>query len=126
MSSVLVIEDDEDLSVMLRTLIAGDGHDVAVARDGQEGLDRVAEHMPDLILLDIKMPVMDGREFAARFRAQYGHAARVIVMTAADSAAKRAQEVGADGWLSKPFEPSQLRQVLATIRVPAARSQGAG
>lgn len=112
MGSVLIVEDDRDLSSLLASIIADRGHEVRTASNGQAALDRVSEGMPDLILLDVSMPIMDGREFAARFRDLYGHAARIVVMTAAESAARRAREVGADAWLSKPFDLFAVFKVL--------------
>src|SRR5262245_14636840 len=96
--SVLIVEDDVDLSSLLAGIVAEQGHEVRTASNGQVALERVSERMPDLILLDVMMPVMGGREFAAHFRRLHGHAARLIVMTAAESAAMRAREVGADGY----------------------------
>lgn len=112
MGSVLVVEDDVDLAALLSTIVQGYGHRVRIAPNGVVALARVAEEMPDLILLDIKMPLMGGQEFAARFRDQYGRAAPLVVMTAADSAALRAQEIDAEDWFAKPFAPQELSRVL--------------
>jgi DNA-binding response OmpR family regulator len=112
MGSVLIVEDDTDLSALLEGVVAGQGHEVRTAINGRAALDLVSERMPDLILLDVTMPVMDGRQFAAQFRRQHGHAARIVVMTAAESAAMRAREIGADAWLSKPFDIYAVFRVL--------------
>jgi CheY-like chemotaxis protein len=118
MGSILIVDDDADLPTLLAGIIADQGHEVRTAANGREALDRVSERMPDLILLDIKMPVMSGPEFAARFRNEYGHAAHIVVMTAAESAAMRAQEEGADAWLSKPFALSDLFKILELYAKP--------
>jgi len=76
---------------------------VVTARDGHEALARVAEEMPAVIFLDMKMPGMDGWGFAREFRARYGKSAPIIVITAASQAQKRADEIAADGVLGKPF-----------------------
>jgi CheY-like chemotaxis protein len=85
---------------------------IQTARHGREALERVSEHMPDLILLDMKMPVMDGWTFAREFKSRYGCSVPIVVMTAAEHAAHRVQEIGAVAWLSKPFHYDQLIRVL--------------
>ena len=116
--SVLVIEDDPDLLALLEMILQDAGHTVRTAPEGGAALSRVAEEMPGVILLDMRMPGMNGWEFAREFRARYGHACPIIVVTAAENARGRAEEIGAEGWLSKPFD---LEDVLAT----GARDLGA-
>ena len=106
--SILIVEDDEDLRDLVKMMLELEGFDVQTAQHGREALELVGESMPDLILLDIKMPVMDGWSFAVEFRARYGSSAPIVVMTAAEHAAARAQEVGAKGWISKPFAYDDL------------------
>ena len=108
MRAVLVIEDDRDLVGIIALVLSDSGYRVRTAGDGREALERVAEEMPGLILLDIRMPRMDGNEFAREFYATYGRACPIIVMTAAENSRARAREVGADGWLSKPFDIDQV------------------
>jgi CheY-like chemotaxis protein len=105
---VLVVEDDPDLAALEADVLAERGHDVEVANNGREALDAVARHKPDLILLDMKMPVMGGREFAEEYRRREPHTAPIVVVTAADDAQRRAAEVGASAWLGKPFDPEAL------------------
>lgn len=111
--SILIVEDDDDLRDLVKTILELEGFHVRTARHGREALERVGESMPDLILLDIKMPVMDGRAFAVEFRARYGGGAPIVVMTAAEHAASRAREIGALGWISKPFCYDEL---VKTVR----------
>lgn len=107
---ILVVDDDDDLRMMLEMLFANDEVDVEYAENGLAGL-RSLEHMsPDLILLDMKMPVMDGWEFCRRLEGR-AHPP-IVVLTAAADPAERAREVSADGWLSKPFGFAELRAVL--------------
>ena len=110
--AVLVVEDSPDLREMMHVLLDDEGYRVLVARDGQEALDKVAEEMPGLILLDMKMPGMNGWEFAREFQARYGHAAPIVVVTAAKDARQRAEEIDAQGYLSKPFELDDLIRVV--------------
>ena len=103
-SSVLVIEDDPDMRTLLVLMLEDRGHRVLAASDGREGLDVLRHESPDLILLDMKMPVMDGWEFARRYRATSPAPSPIVVMTAAEDPRQRAEEVGAAGWLGKPVE----------------------
>lgn len=110
---VLVVEDDPDLLALLEMILEDAGHAVRTAPEGGAALARVAEAMPGTILLDMRMPGMNGWDFAREFRARYGHACPIVVVTAAENARGRAEEIGAEGWLSKPFE---LEEVLAAVR----------
>jgi CheY-like chemotaxis protein len=120
MGSILVVDDDSDILGVLVAVITAQGHEIRTAANGHEALEQVAARMPDLVLLDIKMPVMDGDTFAAHFRAKFGHAARIVVMTAAESAALRAREAGADDWLAKPFDLDELVKILRSSAGPRA------
>jgi len=111
--SILIVEDDDDLRDLIKTMLELEGFHVRTAEHGREALELVGEGMPDLILLDFKMPVMDGRSFAVEFRARHGGGAPIVVMTAAEHAASRAQEIGAMGWISKPFSYDEL---VKTVR----------
>ena len=110
--SVLVVEDDPDLLALLEMILEDAGHRVRTAPEGFAALARVDEEMPGVILLDMRMPGMNGWEFAREFRARYGHACPIVVVTAAENARARAEEIGAEGWLAKPFE---LEDVLSTV-----------
>ncbi len=113
-SSVLVVDDDAELLGMVEMLLDGAGYRVVTAADGQDGLDKVAQEMPAIILLDMKMPGKDGWQFAREFRAKYDHQAPIVVLTAAEDARKRAEEIGAEGYLGKPFEIDTLLRVVAS------------
>jgi len=119
MKDVLVVEDDLDLLQLEEMVLQEAGHRVRTASDGQRALERVAEEMPGLILLDMRMPVMNGWEFAREFRRRYGRACPIVVVTAAENAQLRAAEVEADGWLAKPFDIDDvLRQVARFVAPP--------
>ena len=111
--SVLVVEDDLDLLGLMEMLLADAGYPVRTAGDGQRALERVAEGMPGLILLDMRMPVMNGWEFAREFRNRYGRACPIVVVTAAENAQLRAMEIEAEGWLAKPFELDDVLRMVA-------------
>ena len=122
-AGVLVVEDDQDLLALLEMVLADAGHRVRTATDGRAALARIAEEMPGVILLDMRMPGMNGWEFAREFRARHGRACPIVVVTAAENAAARAQEIGAEGWLSKPFELDDVLDAVARhLRRPAGGS----
>lgn len=111
--SILLVEDDDDLRDLVKTILEMENFHVQTARHGQEALERVREHLPDLILLDMTMPVMDGRTFAREFRALHGDSVPIVVITAAQHAAGRAREIDAAGWVAKPFGFDEL---VSTVR----------
>jgi CheY-like chemotaxis protein len=117
---ILVVDDDPDLREFLRLMLTSMGFDVTSAANGREALDDMEGHDPDLILLDMKMPVMDGWEFC---RALEGRDARppVVVLTAAPDPAGRAAEVHAEGWLGKPFEYADLEAIVRKFAAGPAR-----
>lgn len=101
---VLLIEDDDDLREVAAGILQRAGFRVVTAAEGQEALQKVAEEMPQVVFLDMKMPGMDGWAFAREFRARHADAAPIVVLTAAANAQARADEVDADDVLGKPFE----------------------
>lgn len=116
---VLVVDDDRGIREFVRTVLADEGYSVTEATDGQEALERVAVRRPDVILLDMRMPVMDGWEFARTYRQQPGPHAPIVIVTAALDVAKDAREIGADGFLAKPF---QLDDLLALVHRHAGQA----
>lgn len=118
---VLVVEDDADLVSLMELVLSDAGYRVRTAPEGRAALARVAEEMPGLILLDMRMPGMNGWEFAREFRARHGRACPIVVVTAAEDARARAAEAGADGWLAKPFEIDDVLRIVAGHAASAAR-----
>jgi len=110
-SSVLVVDDDTSILDTVSAILSGEGYDVVSAATGQEALAAVARKQPLLILLDMRMPVMDGWAVARALHEQ-GINVPIVVMTAAESAKRWADEVGAQGYLAKPFG---LDELLATV-----------
>lgn len=117
--SVLVVEDDADLAALVEMIVTDAGYPVETAGNGAQALDQVEHQMPGLILLDMRMPVMNGWEFAREFRARFGRAAPIVVVTAAENARLRAEEIGADGWLEKPFELEDVVRLVARYVGPS-------
>jgi CheY-like chemotaxis protein len=110
---ILVVEDDDDVRELIATTLEDHAYAVDLAVDGRQALERVAESCPELILLDMKMPRMNGWEFARLFREQFGRVAPIVVVTASADAQARAAEIGAEGHLGKPFSLAALLAVVA-------------
>lgn len=110
---ILIVEDDQDILFALSCLLEDEGYTVQVAANGFIALEILRTlGLPDLILLDMIMPVMNGWQFALEFRALYDHHCPIIVMTAAVDAQQRAFDVGAVGWIAKPFVLERLLKMI--------------
>lgn len=110
--TVLVVDDDPDLLDLVCIVLEQEGYQVVRASDGAAALEEAAHRRPDLILLDLKMPVMDGTRFARLFRERHGTGTPIVVFTAADDPRKRAADIDAAGVLPKPFSYDAL---VATV-----------
>ena len=111
-ASVLVVEDDEALREVVTTALSDEGYAVHAAPNGQAALEVVDRVAPGVILLDMRMPVMDGWGFARVYRQRPGPHARIIVCTAAQDAARWAGEIDADAYLPKPFRLGELLDLV--------------
>jgi len=116
---VLVIDDSVDAAAMLAAFLSHLGHEVQVANDGVEALRVAASYRPDVVLLDIGMPGMNGFEVARRLRAQARPQPLIVAVTGwgKPDDQKRSREAGFDLHLVKPVEEAELRQVLAARTV---------
>jgi len=104
---ILVVDDDPSILETVRAILESEGYAVVTATNGQEALEVLERVTPFLMLLDMRMPVLDGWGVAAALRGT-AHRFPVIVMTAAENAARWAQEIKADDHLAKPFELMDL------------------
>ncbi|MFI6294666.1 response regulator transcription factor [Nonomuraea sp. NPDC050790] len=118
--SVLVVEDNEELRRALSRALRSEGYGVAVASDGAAGLAAMAEQRPDLVVLDVMMPEMDGLEVCRRLRAE-GDRRPVLMLTALDGVRDRVAglDAGADDYLVKPFA---LEELFARVRALLRRT----
>ena len=108
---VLVADDDDDILLLVTTRLRRDGFDVIQARDGDEALDLALEHRPDIAVLDIGMPGLDGLEVVRAIRADDATKdMRVLLLTAKaqESDVRRGFDAGADAYVKKPFSPAEL------------------
>lgn len=119
--TVLVVDDDTSILDTVSAILSGEGYDVVSAASGAEALAAVARKQPVVILLDMRMPVMDGWAVARALRSQ-GLSVPIVVMTAAESAKRWADEVGAEGYLAKPFGLDELLTIVQRFRGPEGRS----
>jgi two-component system cell cycle response regulator DivK len=113
---ILVVEDQEDNRRILRDLLTSAGFDLIEATTGEEGVRLAELNRPDLILMDVQMPVLDGHEAMQRIKAQPElRSIPIIVVTsyALSGDEAKARAAGADAYVAKPFSP---RALLATIR----------
>jgi DNA-binding response OmpR family regulator len=109
---ILVVDDDESIRELITLALEDEGYEVIGAPEGESALAMIPELQPDIILLDNRMPVMDGREFAQRFQELDNTSAALIILTAVDDPEQTAAEVGADGYLPKPFDLNDLTEVI--------------
>lgn len=116
---LLLVEDDAELSALVAGRLAEGGYHVATASTGPEALARVAEHVPDLVVLDVMLPELDGLEVCRRLRAQHP-LLYILMLTARSDEVDRVVglEVGADDYVTKPFS---LQELVARVRAGLRR-----
>ena len=113
---ILLVEDNEDNRMIYRTILAHHGYEVIEAVDGEEGVERARSELPDLILMDVSIPKMDGWQATRTLKVDSATAhIPIIALTAHAMASDRekAVEAGCDGYLAKPVEP---RRVVEEVR----------
>jgi two-component system cell cycle response regulator DivK len=113
---ILVAEDHEDNRQILRDLLASGGFDMIEASDGERAVSSAEENRPDLILMDIQLPVIDGYEATRRIKANPALKAIPIIMVTSYALSgddAKARQAGCDDYVAKPYSP---RQLLAKIR----------
>ena len=113
---ILVVEDQEDNRQILRDLLGSSGYEFVEAEDGAQAIAAVAKQRPDLILMDIQLPNMDGYEATRRIRSNPDNKTIPIIAVTSYALAGdegKAIEAGCDAYVAKPFSP---RQLLAKIR----------
>ena len=127
---ILVVDDHEDNIELLRARLEARGYEVDGATDGQQALDKVNEVCPDLILLDVMMPKMDGMEVARRLKARIANKELpfipIIMQTALDSTENKVEglDAGADDYLTKPINFAELEaRVSSKLRIKALQSE---
>lgn len=120
---ILVIEDEQKIADFLRRGLSYEGYKVEIANDGETGLKAARDNMPDLIILDVMLPGLDGFEVARRLRAGGGQVI-ILMLTAKDAVPERVKglDSGADDYMIKPFA---LEELVARIRALLRRNKPA-
>jgi two-component system alkaline phosphatase synthesis response regulator PhoP len=118
---VLVADDEPNIVVALKYLLQRSGYDVTVARDGEEALQQIEASVPDLVLLDVMMPIRSGYEVCKRIRerAEWAHV-KVIMLTAKgrDAEVNKGLAMGADLYVTKPFSTRELINQINGLLAP--------
>ena len=111
MAKVLVVDDDEMFRDIYEDLLEDEGHDVLLAENGAQGIDSALSHMPDIIIMDLNMPEMDGFEAIRRLKANPATNSIPILAATAENTSTSSEEIfaaGGNGYLSKPIVSDQL------------------
>lgn len=115
---VLVVDDEPDVLLLCRVNLEFEGYDVVEAADGQQAMEQVAEHRPDVILLDVMMPRMDGWQVLSALKADADYREIPVVMLTAkvqDADQIRGWSAGVAEYITKPFSPLSLSQVIRDV-----------
>ena len=118
MKKILVVEDERRIRQLLVDILVDEGYEVIEAEDGGEGLEKVRSEHPDIILLDVMMPVMDGYQVLEKLKSDSAIQAIPVIMVTAkgqDTDVIRARELGASDYISKPWEPDEVESKVMKI-----------
>lgn len=116
--TVLVVDDEEDLRESVSMALEGHGYEVLLASDGREGIAAAVEHSPSLVLVDYRMPELNGVEFLNSLRSTEGLTATPVVIITVDpelELRKNASQLGIQGFLVKPFSMEELMQTVTNL-----------
>ena len=121
MTLILLAEDDPSVQEVVARILGGRGYEVIPVADGRAALQALDQTSPDLILLDIYMPLLDGRRLIQEYRQRPGPHAPILVITGAGHAAHRAIALEAADSLDKPFGPKELLAKVEALIGPPTR-----
>ena len=131
MSKIMVVDDDPNIRELVRTLLTNGGFDVCEAKDGRGALNRITDMNPDLAVIDLMMPNMDGYELCRKLRQYYGNLP-ILMLTAKSELPSKVKgfEAGADDYLTKPFEGDELilrvKALLRRYKIEASQTVQVG
>ena len=117
---VLVVDDERGIRETLRGVLEDEGLRVETAADGAEAVESIAESWPDVLLLDLGLPILNGEEVVAELRTRYGRTPPLVIITAAGNTAERSRRLGAEAYLEKPFD---LDDVVRLVGVALHRPE---
>jgi two-component system alkaline phosphatase synthesis response regulator PhoP len=118
MTSILVIEDTKEIAALIKFRLKSSGYDVVAAENGKLGLEIVQKTKPDLVILDVMMPVMNGLETLMALKSDYSTRSIPVILLTAQSTEQeiiRGLELGADDYITKPFSPQELVTRVKTV-----------
>jgi two-component system KDP operon response regulator KdpE len=118
-STILVVDDEPQIRRTLRTALSAEGYAIVEANDGQQALEKLRDEKPDLVLMDVNMPVLDGLQACRAIRASSRVPMIMLTVRGAEKDKVRALDAGADDYVVKPFG---IQELLARIRVALRRS----
>lgn len=110
---VLVVDDDPSVLDLVRDVLTDDGYFVATARHGAAALESVEMFHPDVVLLDLRMPIMDGWSFAEQYRRKAHPSASIVLLSAVPGVEGIASRIGAEAVVPKPIDPDRLLSTVA-------------
>lgn len=116
--TILAIDDSPSVRMMVQMTLSGAGYTVVLAVDGEDGLQKAAEHRPDAVLTDQNMPRLDGIGSIRRFRQSPASAGVPVVFISTESSqgvVQQARDAGATGWIVKPFDQAKLLSVVSKL-----------
>lgn len=125
MAHVLAIDDDPDVLLLVRLLLERDGHTVAEGRTGREAVEGVRAHQPDLVVLDVGLPDVDGVTALSRIRGFSRVPVLLLTAHASERDEQRGLRAGADAFLSKPFGAESFAGVIAGLLDERVREETA-
>jgi DNA-binding response OmpR family regulator len=118
---ILVVDDEENIRALVETYLKNDGYDVVTAATGEDAVEKVASAAPDLVILDVRLPGIDGFEVLRRIRKQSDVFVIMLTARAEELDTLVGLEVGADDYVTKPFSP---RELVARVRAMLRRTRG--
>ena len=126
-AKILVVEDDESLISFLQPMLKRAGFQVEIARDGQKALELIELVEPDLVVLDVQMPKLDGWEVCRQLRNREGYIPIIMLTVLSETVEKvKGLAIGADHYFTKPFDPHELiAQIEATLRTVSKSREAA-
>jgi DNA-binding response OmpR family regulator len=105
---VLVVDDNRDILDLVQRLLIADGYDAIIARDGREALQQEAAYKPDLLILDVNLPFVNGWDLCRRIKSRRAVPILLLTVRAEQIDIERSREAGADGHIAKPFEITEF------------------
>src|ERR1700682_4009918 len=125
-ATILVVDDDPQIRRVMRATLTAQGYTIVEARDGQEALEKLRSERPDLVLLDMNMPVMDGLEACREIRRDSEVPVIMLTVRSAEKDKVRALDAGADDYVVKPFGIQELLARVRALLRRAAEDDSAG